>query len=601
MKSSRLIPLLLDYEWQTVGANGSAGSLLTMPAGRGTVLDHLLSCIGHDARSPYMILPLFDAGHAYRTTIGELSSSAAAIVSSDALRQGLQDHEASDQLVVADPICWPIGEWSLSEHFDPDDEFRGATHFVALGTDVDRTVERVECDDSGRVKRVERVYQRVNWPHAASNVFVSVVPSRAIGTMTFQSASDLRQQLCACGVVSRDVALSVDVIGLAAEAGLLALNERLVIDELRARRIPHGNVERSNGTNGTNGTSYSPLIGRGCEIHSSVRLVGPVVIQDGVTLERGVSIIGPAVLGAGTIVSRDAIIAQSVLARKSWAMAGTAIVRRAVAGELTPAMAIGGSDSIDAGEGYEPLTIGAHSDGPIETMQDSFAARRRAHLVLKRLMDFVFSTLALLLLAPFLLLVAILIKLDSRGPVLFAHRREQRGGKEFSCWKFRTMVSDAHQQQRELYKKNEVDGPQFKLSNDPRTTRIGHVLRVTNIDELPQLINVWLGHMSMVGPRPSPFRENQICVPWRRARLSVPPGITGLWQLCRHDRGGGDFHQWIYYDMLYIRRFSIWLDIKILSATVLSLAGRWSIPADWLVKTSDPESEMPISAAASTV
>src|SRR5262249_32960587 len=152
-----------------------------------------------------------------------------------------------------------------------------------------------------------------------------------------------------------------------------------------------------------------------------------------------------------------------------------------------------------------------------------------------------------------LLVVALLVKLDSRGPVLFAHHRERKWGRHFPCWKFRTMVTGAHAQQIALSQQNEVDGPQFKLRNDPRVTRVGRFLRSTNLDGLPQPSNVLLGHMSLVGPRPSPFQENQICVPWRRARLSVPPGITGLWQICRNERGAGDFHQWIYYDLMYVR------------------------------------------------
>jgi lipopolysaccharide/colanic/teichoic acid biosynthesis glycosyltransferase len=89
--------------------------------------------------------------------------------------------------------------------------------------------------------------------------------------------------------------------------------------------------------------------------------------------------------------------------------------------------------------------------------------------------------------------------------------------------------------------------------------------------------------MSLIGPRPSPFRENQICVSWRRARLSVLPGISGLWQICRTQREGGDFHQWIYYDLLYVRNWSLWLDIKVLVATVITLGGRWSVPVERLM------------------
>jgi lipopolysaccharide/colanic/teichoic acid biosynthesis glycosyltransferase len=128
-----------------------------------------------------------------------------------------------------------------------------------------------------------------------------------------------------------------------------------------------------------------------------------------------------------------------------------------------------------------------------------------------------------------------------------------------------------------------VDGPQFKIEADPRVTRLGAFLRDTCIDELPQLINVVVGEMSLVGPRPSPFRENQMCIPWREARLSVRPGITGLWQVCRRKRAKGDFHQWIYYDLLYVRHQSLWVDLKILVATLVSLGGKWSVPLSWIV------------------
>jgi lipopolysaccharide/colanic/teichoic acid biosynthesis glycosyltransferase len=197
---------------------------------------------------------------------------------------------------------------------------------------------------------------------------------------------------------------------------------------------------------------------------------------------------------------------------------------------------------------------------------------------LKRAADLFLAATGLLMLSPLLAVAAALVKLGSRGPVFFGHAREGRRGREFKCWKFRTMVADADQRQRALYKQSQVDGPQFKIKDDPRVTRVGRILRGTNIDELPQLWNVLIGEMSLVGPRPSPFRENQICVPWRRARLSVRPGITGLWQVCRdEDRDKGDFHEWIFYDVTYVRHFSFWLDIKILVATVLTMGGRRSV------------------------
>jgi lipopolysaccharide/colanic/teichoic acid biosynthesis glycosyltransferase len=171
-------------------------------------------------------------------------------------------------------------------------------------------------------------------------------------------------------------------------------------------------------------------------------------------------------------------------------------------------------------------------------MVEPATPRRTGHYVpVKRLFDFLSAAFALLVLSPLLALVALLVRLDSRGPILYGDKREGLDGVPFRCWKFRSMFTDAAARQRELAEANQMDGPQFKLDHDPRITRLGRILRATNLDELPQLINVLVGEMSLVGPRPSPFRENQLCVPWREARLSVRPGITGLWQVCRHDPG----------------------------------------------------------------
>jgi lipopolysaccharide/colanic/teichoic acid biosynthesis glycosyltransferase len=209
------------------------------------------------------------------------------------------------------------------------------------------------------------------------------------------------------------------------------------------------------------------------------------------------------------------------------------------------------------------------------------------YAALKAPLEAALALLGLLITLPLLLPVAALIKLDSRGPVLFGDRREGKGGRVFRCWKFRTMFVGAEARQRELQQaQNQVDGPQFKMENDPRVTRLGRILRPLNVDELPQLLNVLRGEMSLVGPRPSPFRENQMCIPWREARLSVRPGITGLWQICRRTRALGDFHQWIYYDLLYVRNMSPWLDLKILLATLGSLGGRWHVPLHWLLSRS---------------
>jgi lipopolysaccharide/colanic/teichoic acid biosynthesis glycosyltransferase len=204
------------------------------------------------------------------------------------------------------------------------------------------------------------------------------------------------------------------------------------------------------------------------------------------------------------------------------------------------------------------------------------AARRTpVYDAAKRAFDIAFSLLALFITLPICLVAALAIKLYDRGPVFFAHKRESVHGKPFGCLKFRTMVRNAEAMKKKLREANQVDGPQFKIARDPRITPIGQLLRKTNIDELPQFINVLMGDMSVVGPRPSPFEENQLCPAWREARLSVKPGITGLWQVSRsRDRGAADFQEWIYYDTQYVERRSFILDMRIILLTIKEMLGQ---------------------------
>jgi lipopolysaccharide/colanic/teichoic acid biosynthesis glycosyltransferase len=158
--------------------------------------------------------------------------------------------------------------------------------------------------------------------------------------------------------------------------------------------------------------------------------------------------------------------------------------------------------------------------------------------------------------------------------VFFAHRRETLGGREFSCLKFRSMKRNAEQIKAQLQAQNVSDGPQFFVEVDPRSTRVGRFLRTTQLDELPQFINVIAGHMSVVGPRPSPRSENQYCPAWREARLSVRPGVTGLWQIKRTRTRGLDFQEWIRFDLEYVERMSWHLDLWIICKTVQLMFAR---------------------------
>jgi lipopolysaccharide/colanic/teichoic acid biosynthesis glycosyltransferase len=171
-------------------------------------------------------------------------------------------------------------------------------------------------------------------------------------------------------------------------------------------------------------------------------------------------------------------------------------------------------------------------------------------------------------------LILLAIYLEDGRPFFFAHRRETLGGRKFGCIKFRSMRKDAEKVKRELIKDNNIDGPQFFLKQDPRLTRVGRFIRKRQLDELPQFINVLLGQMSIVGPRPSPYAVNQFCPPWREARLSVRPGITGLWQVKRTRDADSDFQEWIKYDLEYLKKASMLFDLKIILETAVIFFGR---------------------------
>jgi lipopolysaccharide/colanic/teichoic acid biosynthesis glycosyltransferase len=202
--------------------------------------------------------------------------------------------------------------------------------------------------------------------------------------------------------------------------------------------------------------------------------------------------------------------------------------------------------------------------------------RRRLRLIdraLQRGFDIVFSLVAIALTLPLYPIILAAIWIEDGRPFFFAHRRESRGGRPFGCLKFRSMRKNAEALKARLASANCADGPQFFIPDDPRLTRVGRFLRKTNLDELPQFFNVLLGQMAVVGPRPSPHAENQFCPAWREARLSVRPGITGLWQVCRTRSHGADFQEWIRYDIEYVERRSLRLDLEILFRTVAMLTG----------------------------
>ncbi len=199
-------------------------------------------------------------------------------------------------------------------------------------------------------------------------------------------------------------------------------------------------------------------------------------------------------------------------------------------------------------------------------------ARSRAAYLGKRALDFVLATLGLGLTAPIWAALAVLIRADSAGPVFFRARRVGQDGRPFTMYKFRTMAVDAEQRLAALAAQN-LGGPyMIKIPDDPRVTRVGRMLRRSGLDELPQLVNVLRGEMSLVGPRPQAPNEVALYTAQQRRRLSALPGITGLWQVTARD--SPSFEEWVRLDLAYIDSWSMGLDLRILARTLAQVVAR---------------------------
>jgi len=564
-----LTAVIFDFDLPLARRGAGPASLLMLPLGETTLLRRLVPLVHKfsDTKPIVVVHKREQWEQEYRAT--NQGGDGVRIIEQKDFHGFLTTCECSDHLWLLDPRYGATSPDAFEAVVRHSRSYRGATHGIAIGSSLDSVRERAECDSTSQVLHITRLYSHMSWPEVRqSSILCSVIPARAACGLEFKTLDELRTGLITRGMLSQDVVVMVDTYDLTTSPGVLAANELMMLEI--SGRSSTGLTSRGSGV----------WAAEGCEIDPTARLVGPVVIQRGATIAAGASVIGPTVVGEGSRVGRSATVIRSVI--------GSGVV-------LPPQAVLSGrirlADGMLADDGDQP--DGSRLPSCLEpepvTVQDSKEAhdrRRHFHLRIKRVIDVVIAFLALVVLSPLIAMVAILIKVTSPGSVFFVHWREREGGQRFPCLKFRTMVSDAHRSQRELYGQNELDGPQFKISNDPRLTSIGPFLRRTNIDEVPQLINVLLGQMSLVGPRPSPFRENQVCIPWRRARLSVPPGITGLWQLCRARDHGNDFHEWIYYDLEYVRDFSIWLDLKILFYTLLTKGGRRQVPLSRLVRPS---------------
>jgi lipopolysaccharide/colanic/teichoic acid biosynthesis glycosyltransferase/NDP-sugar pyrophosphorylase family protein len=314
------------------------------------------------------------------------------------------------------------------------------------------------------------------------------------------------------------------------------------------------------------------------QVPSSTVMLNPVAIGQASSIGDKTMIVGPTAIGLNCVIKEGAVLTECVVlpdakvgkgARLDRCILGEgsevedgAVLREVIVLEKPSQV----SDLLSSPGRYVPLNSSGLMRAP-----GWWSRAQQAYLFGKRYLDAVFAAAALILFAPLLAFIAVAVKLDSEGPVIFRQRRCGRGGIEFTMYKFRTMVNNSEDLKRELMSSNEVDGPMFKIVADPRITRVGRFLRATNLDELPQLWNILRGDMSLVGPRPLSMDEMRYNPRWRDIRLSVRPGLTGLWQAEAHTELS--FADWIRYDIHYVRKVSPWLDLKILFKSIFTVIG----------------------------
>jgi lipopolysaccharide/colanic/teichoic acid biosynthesis glycosyltransferase len=558
-----VIPIFIDSRPAYLGG----GSLLLLPAGPGPLLRELADRAGAVTQHAPFVLTSSEVDERYEQDLRDALPGVGGLLGPEIFLDPLARFEPADHLLFVDAGSYPVDGLDLGQLVRAGaGDARMVLHLLAFEASSHGTKELVDAGPDGRVRRIQRYYEQVTWPFP-TGVVATLAPVACLAGAVDESTvtlTALRSALAAHGMAGQDIPYRGGLCDLSDEAGALTFVERRLHDLLR-----HG------GGDGDDVRGDGVIVAAGAVVDESARLVGPVYVADRGVVEAGALVVGPTVLGPGARVSRDATVAQCLLVSGAVAGARTTVRHRVV-------LPVGRH----LGERPQRRHVGPGAPPPE-------GARRASDQLwyprVKAVVEPIVALVMLLLLLPLMLPIAVLVALTSPGPIFYGHPREGKDGRLFRCLKFRSMRPDADALQRALAAQQQMDGPQFKMDNDPRVTRVGWWLRRLNLDELPQLINVVRGEMSLVGPRPSPFRENQICVPWRNARLSVRPGITGLWQICRHDRAEGDFHQWIHYDLLYVRHMSARVDLKILLYTVLTGGGRKSVKSEVILgKQSEP-------------
>ncbi len=558
-----------------------AGTMLAFPVGNELLIDHLLSAVKRLGirevavvscdQNSYVRDLVCRAGHSYGLTV--LWRTEQVYRGTAGSLQTVEDFLDTPTFLGIHANVY-LRDVDLAAAFKAHDEHHADITLVTqrmAGTDDD--LESVELDPAGLVSRVNILHWSRNRRSQLTPCGLYVFSREVLSQIPRDEYFDVNEQLVPLmrnrGGVIRAHQIEGGVHTIVGPEDFLWLN----------REILHKDMQGSGHGNGRLGGVEDIVIGENSEISPHSFLLGPLVIGPNCVVEDYVHVIGPAVIGPTSHLEKGSLVRESVL-RSGTRVQGNARVEYSV---------IAGDETVPEGMRlrsafwstakpalYEPHGVPAqvssnrilqrsrHSQRPARRMQ-SGTGQRSMYGMVKSVVDITGAAVGLIFAGPLMLLIACALKLDSPGPVFFSQKRCGKNGKEFWMHKFRTMVPDAEQRQKDLKARNSVDGPMFKLQEDPRITRMGKLLRRTSLDELPQLLNVLRGEMSLVGPRPLAYDEMKFCPTWRDARLSVAPGLTGLWQVKARNRNR--FSEWIRYDLEYVRTHSLSLDLYILIRT----------------------------------
>jgi len=407
--------------------------------------------------------------------------------------------------------------------------------------------EKVRLTTEGKVAGFRRAYSDLaeftfvsaQWPH---HLFIKTgVLDRVLANEALPLSFSAFVEICRSKeLILRAINVGGNVLDLETEDGLLSFCET------RLSNIQDSKFELrdSNTISEDARLTGKVLLGKNIHIGPRAVVIGPTIICNNVRIERG-SVVNLSIIGSEVCVPKNQFVQERVIMDRQcdWKRLSRCKSDRSLLQDIY------GSFRVWPGFSYARC---------FKRIADTFAA-----------------AIVIILFAPVMLFVALAIKLTSPGPVFYKDRRQGLHGKQFNCLKFRTMIMGADKIQDILRIVSQVDGPQFKIANDPRINTVGWFLRETYIDEIPQFFNVLFGHMSIVGPRPSPESENTLCPSWRDARLSVKPGITGLWQVYRTRQPMKDFQEWIHYDTEYVRNLSLKMDLYICWKTARKLLGNF--------------------------